>query len=366
MLLYLHRYCDILLLRMADKSNGLLWWLIQILLVGSVTSIEPVSFITAVGAGISATFLAAYNPVKCRFFAECCIDRHIKLNETALKLSLDSQVYGQHLCKSAVINHLKAHTRSTQPSKALAMSFHGGTGTGKNFVSKIIAESLYRKGMKSQYVHLLSATKEFPHKEMVPLYKDKLKEIIESSVAKCERSLFIFDEVDKMPVGLLDIVKPYLDFYEEVGGLDFRKSIFIFLSNTAGKAILSSTLDHWKEGRSREDLKLVDMEKLITKAAINTKNTGLWHSELLLSHMISAHLPFLPMERKHVRQCIKDSLITKKYYRNHDNIDDRIVREIADQLPYFPDEEKMFSVTGCKRVPEKVDYVMAGYDTSLQ
>ncbi|XP_021364394.1 torsin-1A-like [Mizuhopecten yessoensis] len=356
-------------LRMAMKPfkiKGVLWWLSLVLLVPSSTCLEPVSIITAVGAGISATFMAAYRPVKCRYFAECCIDRHIMLNETALRRSLDLHVYGQHLCTSAVINHLRAHTRSASPSKALALSFHGSTGTGKNFVSKIIAESLYRKGMKSKYVHLISATKEFPHKEMVPLYKDKLKELIESNVAECERSLFIFDEVDKMPVGLLDIVKPYLDFYEDVGGVDFRKSIFIFLSNTAGKAILTETLNQWREGRLREQLALVDMESLITKAAVNTKNSGLWHSELLLSHMISAHLPFLPMERKHVRQCIKDSLITKKYYRNHGDIDDRIVREIADQLPYFPEDEKMFSVTGCKRVPEKVDYIMAGYDDSLQ
>ncbi|XP_060064795.1 torsin-1A-like [Ylistrum balloti] len=358
------------------QCDNVLWWLSLILTVQSATCLEPVSFFTAVGAGISATFLAAYNPVKCRFFSECCVDRHIMLNETALKLSLDSQVYGQHLSKLAVINHLRAHTRSANPSKALAISFHGGTGTGKNFVSKIIAESIYRKGMKSKYVHLISATKEFPHKEMVPLYKDKLKELIESSVDKCERSMFIFDEVihhfrrreDKclsVGLGVLEYKYIYLLLYEFSNYNHFRRSVFLFHSNTAGKAILTKTLDHWKEGRSREELTLMDMEKLITQAAVNTKNSGLWHSELLLSHMISAHLPFLPMERKHVRQCIKDSLISKKYYRNYDDIEDRIVREIADQLPYFPEDEKMFSVTGCKRVPEKVDFIMAGYESSL-
>lgn len=58
-----------------------------------------------------------------------------------------------------------------EPSRALALSFHGGTGTGKNYVSKIVAESIYRNGMRSKYVHLISATKEYPHKDMVPLYK---------------------------------------------------------------------------------------------------------------------------------------------------------------------------------------------------
>ena len=58
-----------------------------------------------------------------------------------------------------------------QPTRAMALSFHGGTGTGKNYVSKIIAENIYHEGMKSQFVHLIAATKEFPHEDMVPLYK---------------------------------------------------------------------------------------------------------------------------------------------------------------------------------------------------
>lgn len=349
----------------SKKNCGTILWLMLVLLVQNSAGFEPISIITAVGASITATIMAAYKPVKCRFFAECCTDRHIGLNETVLRLSLSTQVYGQHLCKSAVINHLRAHARSTNPTKALALSFHGGTGTGKNLVSRIVAESMYRKGMRSKYVHLISATKEFPHLEMVPIYKDKLKEKIESSVAECERSLFIFDEVDKMPSGLLDIVKPYLDFYEELGGVDYRKTTFIFLSNTAGKAIVAKTLDHWRQGKVREDITLVDMEKLVSTEAVNTRNSGLWHSELLLAHMISAHLPFLPLERKHVRDCIKDSLVAKKYYRDRDQIEDRIVREIADQLPYFPKDEELYSVTGCKRVPEKVDYIMAGYDPEV-
>lgn len=46
-------------------------------------------------------------------------------------------------------------------SRALSLSFHGGTGTGKNYVSKIIAENMYRKGMDSKYVHLISAAKDY-------------------------------------------------------------------------------------------------------------------------------------------------------------------------------------------------------------
>lgn len=89
----------------------------------------------------------------------------------ALKLALDSNLHGQHLAKTAVLNHLRGYARNKDPTKALTFSFHGGTGTGKNHVSKIIAEAIYRKGLRSQYVHLFSATRDFPHEEMKPFYK---------------------------------------------------------------------------------------------------------------------------------------------------------------------------------------------------
>lgn len=99
---------------------------------------------------------------------------------TALQEDLRRRLYGQHLVTDVIIKHLKSHM-TKDPSKALTLSFHGGTGTGKNYVSKIIAESIYKEGMRSKYVHLISATKEFPHKDMVPLYKVIQDYFIESA-----------------------------------------------------------------------------------------------------------------------------------------------------------------------------------------
>lgn len=87
-----------------------------------------------------------------------------------LSSTLKYQVYGQHLVLKAVVRHLKAHLSNDDPSKALALSFHGGTGTGKNHISKIIANHVYKEGMKSKFVHVIASTKEFPHVDMVPLY----------------------------------------------------------------------------------------------------------------------------------------------------------------------------------------------------
>lgn len=60
-------------------------------------------------------------------------------------------------------------------------------------------------------------------------FQEKLKKLIENSVAKCSHSLFIFDEIDKIPPGILDILTPYIDYHEQYGGVDYRNTIFIFL-----------------------------------------------------------------------------------------------------------------------------------------
>ena len=52
-------------------------------------------------------------------------------------------------------------------------------------------------------------------------YQEYLRDLIESTVKACPRSLFIFDEMDKMPAGLIDTIKPYLGLlrFSKRGGL---------------------------------------------------------------------------------------------------------------------------------------------------
>ena len=39
--------------------------------------------------------------------------------------------------------------------------------------------------------------------------------------------------MDKMHQGLIDAIKPFLDYYEQVDGVSYRKAIFIFLRSVA-------------------------------------------------------------------------------------------------------------------------------------
>lgn len=54
------------------------------------------------------------------------------------------------------------------------MSFHGWTGSGKNYLAKMILKAIYKKEMHSEFVHLFVATLHFPHLDEVEEYKVNL------------------------------------------------------------------------------------------------------------------------------------------------------------------------------------------------
>jgi hypothetical protein len=45
--------------------------------------------------------------------------------------------------------------------------------------------------------------------------------------------------------------------------VDYRKSIFIFLSNTGGKELTVKTLEAWRDGRKREEITSQELEELV-------------------------------------------------------------------------------------------------------
>lgn len=85
---------------------------------------------------------------------------------------------------------------------------------------------------------------------------------------------------------------------------------------------------------------------------------GYYANPVLLRHLITAYIPFLPLEKKHIKECIKDVLLRKKYYILREDIPEELVDKISKEMNYFPEETQLFSKTGCKRVSEKVDYAM--------
>ncbi|XP_052795859.1 torsin-1A-like [Mya arenaria] len=193
---------------------------------------------------------------------ECCSSTWITRNLTGLAFALNQNLYGQHLVIGPTVKHLRGHVE-THPKRPLVLSFHGLPGTGKSFVSSMIAEHMYAKGMSSQYVHYFSATKDFIHEGKMEEYQLTIKHKIVAAVQACPQSLFIFDEMDKMPSGIMDVVKPYLEYNQPVDGTDYRHSVFLFLSNMGGNQITNALLDHIQNGKERYTLNFRNLEEIV-------------------------------------------------------------------------------------------------------
>ena len=206
------------------------------------------------------------------------------------------------------------------------LSFHGWAGTGKNFVSNITIKNIFKNGMESHFVYFVLGPHALKKQSQAGEYGDYIHDLVTSSVGACSRSLFFFDDIDHIPDGVLDALVPFIMNTPNADNIDFRISMFIFLSNAGSHAIYELTLKHVKEGKRREDLKLHNVEHLVT-AEVYGSTGGLHGSQLIEKHLISHFIPFLPMEREHIKQCIRADIARKGYHAT-----DQIVNEVADMM----------------------------------
>ncbi|XP_074067059.1 torsin-1B isoform X2 [Macrotis lagotis] len=244
--------------------------LLLLLLAPGAAPFEPITVGIAIGAASALTGYLSYPDLYCRF-VECCLEEQ-PLNASALELDLEEKLFGQHLAREVILKALIGFRNNRNPKKPLTLSLHGWAGTGKNFVSQIVAENLHPKGLKSNFVHLFVSTLHFPHEQHIKLYQEQLQKWIRGNVSVCARSVFIFDEMDKLHRGLIDAIKPFLDYYEQVDGISYRKAMFIFLSNAGGDLITRTALDFWRAGKKREDIQLKDLEPALSLGVFNNKN----------------------------------------------------------------------------------------------
>ncbi|XP_014466080.2 torsin-1A [Alligator mississippiensis] len=315
------------------------------LLLSPVRALEPVSMGLALAGTAAIAGYVFYRPLHCRF-GECCGRRPGGDVETALQKDFQKRLFGQHLVQKVVVKAVTSFLNNANPKKPLTLSLHGCTGTGKNYVSKIIAENIYKAGLNSKYVHLFVSTLHFPHNSKIEQYMEDLQTWIQGNVSECAQSMFIFDEVDKMPPGLIDSIQPFLDYYEKLDGVSYQEAIFIFLSNAGAEKITEVALDYWKSGKKREDISLKELNDVVSQSVFNNKNSGFWHSSLIDRNLIDFFVPFLPLEYEHVKMCVRVEMETRGY-----PVDEDIVSRVADEMTYFPEEEKLYSRKGCKTIP---------------
>lgn len=146
-----------------------------------------------------------------------------------------------------------------------------------------------------------------------------MKEITEA-ITTCQQSLFVFDEVEKMPAGVFESIASLLDHHTHVGGVDYRKAIFIFLTNAGGEKIAAALHDIMENhGVYREKTKLKDFDFIAEVAAYNLDG-GLKDASIIKSGLIDVFLPFLPLERRHIADCVRAEFKKINHEPHEDNV----------------------------------------------
>ena len=80
-----------------------------------------------------------------------------------------------------------------------------------------------------------------------------------------------------MPPNVLNILTPVIDYKDSVERVDYRESVFVFLSNTGSKLITERYMELWRDGVRREDMELKHFENVISKGTFNEEGSSETH-----------------------------------------------------------------------------------------
>lgn len=265
--------------------------------------------------------------------------RH-ELNTTSLDANLHKRVFGQHIALNVISKALVEYMSRQKPRKPLVLSFHGWTGVGKNHVVNIIAEELDPLAV---------------HKIIMPLHSaryadepsQRLTYWVSSNLANPYTVLFVIDELSKAsPEFLLGLYDLLSNWQERI---PVRSHVaVILLSNTGGTAINDYVYKSLGDGRPRESITHHDViAPFFTTTFHNT-----WLHRFIANGLIAHIVPFLPLDRSHVVECIEAYMRTRRMVATA-SVVDRVLAE----LRFFPGDWPVFSTTGCRQVAGKVDLI---------
>ena len=118
------------------------------------------------------------------------------------------------------------------------------------------------------------------------------------------------------------------------------------------------TLNFDKQVKDRNEFDLRTFQSEIQNSIYHNKeenDKGLYHASIIDSYLIDYYVPFLPLEREHVKNCIRAEIkiynVTHRISKTNYVINEYDVDQIADEHVYEPPGYKKYSSSGCKRVP---------------
>eukprot|EP00462_Mataza_sp_D1_P007030 CAMPEP_0175121144 /NCGR_PEP_ID=MMETSP0087-20121206/1007_1 /TAXON_ID=136419 /ORGANISM="Unknown Unknown, Strain D1" /LENGTH=409 /DNA_ID=CAMNT_0016402657 /DNA_START=45 /DNA_END=1271 /DNA_ORIENTATION=- len=282
---------------------------------------------------------------------------------------IKDHVFGQDLGALRIVPLVRDHIEYTNtahslsnPHRALALSLHGSSGTGKSYVSDFLANALFASKRHSVGKKIISKTYKFEgprysDERKVAQYRQEISDKILETLKICPRSLFIFVDSHLFPEGVLDGIAPFLKpGTVDVNGVDYTQAIYIFQSNVCFKAInVETNRVLVTKGTPRSEMDYAAMHKVLDKC-LQKQADGTTGEMALLRQKLVISIPFLPLEREHVVKCIAVQLfeLGEKWRRANKITQLFWAKSVKDWLLGNIKFKDIFSQEGCKKIKEEV------------
>ncbi len=96
---------------------------------------------------------------------------------------------------------------------------------------------------------------------------------------------------------------------------------------------------------------------------------GFQHASLIDRHLVTFFVPFLPLEREHIRSCIQQQLeiILENDQYEYEYSEDDVINRVLNLIEFTSSSSSLeYSQSGCKRVPQKLVYVFESIRSTLK
>lgn len=264
-------------------------------------------------------------------------DNVLKYELDGLEKTMHREVFGQKVAIDALMDLLKDYLATHCHNKPLVISMNGPSGVGKSHMGRILARH-FRAVMDNDFVMQYYVMHNCPKDSDIEECKNNLVDLISDMVTRAEMEekipVFIFDELEHMPLPLLDTLQSF--FYLKQNN-EYLNAIYILISNIGGNEVTKFIL----KNSSSDILNLSKELQSIIQSSLKQHHT-IWD--------IAEIVPFTLLEKSHIANCFLDELLREGFYPDNNNIE-----SLTGQLKYYTTEDKQYSITGCKQVVAKVN-----------
>lgn len=241
-----------------------------------------------------------------------------------LSSELKTNLFGQELAVTTIANVLEEFQVTVEQLTVLVLL--GGSGTGKTWTNHLIGNSLPE--------HANQATL-----HLGPWSSSQEIERAFKSLECCRWNFFFIEDSDYADNQQIETVLDWAVYVNQNISCSHRKIVVILTSNYGQKEFAELLLQERENSGTRWTMNLVNLQEAASKLTSPLINA------FAQRRLHFTPVPYLPLEKMQLEQCIRQDLMFKKKSASVD-----VINKITQHFQFVPPQKKYFVTSGCKTV----------------